>query len=289
MNKIARFAVVLSLLVTVAGCITVSEEQYMVQQRKDTVTVKSTYNCHELLVDRDAADGSTRALDSSGFRLMTWNILKGWKEGWQADFESMIQDRDLLILQEAYLSNELLDSLESRSYNWDLAAAFEYKDKEAGVLTASKIVPRGTCALRADEPLIQLPKTILISSYPLTGTDNTLLVANIHSINFTLAASDFQVQLEALIQAVERHQGPMVVGGDFNTWSAVRMAIVENIAHRLGLHSLKFDSNNRAHFWGRQVDHIFYRDLQPLEANVPKVTTSDHNPMLVTFRYDTNG
>ena len=35
---------------------------------------------------------------------------------------------------------------------------------------------------------------------------------------------------------------------------------------------------------GQRLDHIFYRKLVPLEALTEKVTTSDHNPMLVTFR-----
>jgi endonuclease/exonuclease/phosphatase (EEP) superfamily protein YafD len=35
---------------------------------------------------------------------------------------------------------------------------------------------------------------------------------------------------------------------------------------------------------GQRVDHIFYRKLVPLEALTEKVRTSDHNPMLVTFR-----
>jgi endonuclease/exonuclease/phosphatase (EEP) superfamily protein YafD len=234
-------------------------------------------------------DGSKQALNSSGFRLMFWNILKGWRDGWQSDFDQLSQDRDLLILQEAYLSEELLDSLQRRSFNWDLAAAFEFRDIEAGVLTASMIAPHASCALRADEPLISVPKTILISNYPLTGSDETLLVANVHSVNFTFDASDFKLQLDALIEAVNRHQGPMVIGGDFNTWSSERMAILEDITRQLGLQTLAFEHNNRVRFLGRQVDHIFYRNLEPLEAVVPNVTTSDHNPMLVTFKYDTNG
>jgi endonuclease/exonuclease/phosphatase (EEP) superfamily protein YafD len=288
MKAIVHCIVWVVLGMATAGCITVSEEQYMVQQRNNAEAVKTIEKCADVLTEPHDADMSAPALNSSGFRLMAWNMLKGWKDGWQSDFENMIHDRDLLILQEAYLTPELIDALKRRFYNWDLAAAFEFKNKEAGVLTASKVVPQGACALRANETLLPLPKTILISHYPLTGTDHTLLVANIHSVNFSWAASDFRVQLEALIQTIERHQGPMVIGGDFNTWSDERMAIVEEIAHRLGLKSVAFKDNNRVQFLGRPVDHIFFRDLEPLEANVPIVSSSDHNPMLVTFRYNAN-
>ena len=170
----------------------------------------------------------------------------------------------------------------------DLALAFKYRDNKAGVLTASKVEPSFLCTFRNKEPLIRIPKTILITRYPLSDGNQVVMVANVHLINYTLTVSHFRAQLEQLEKILSKHQGPLIVSGDFNTWNDQRMDIVDTTASSLSLKAAIFRENNRVTVFGHNVDHIYYRGLELMKAVSVAVTTSDHNPMLVKFRL-TNG
>lgn len=39
-----------------------------------------------------------------------------------------------------------------------------------------------------------------------------------------------------------------------------------------------------ARFFGHKVDHIFYRGLDLLDSRAVPVTSSDHDPLMATFR-----
>ena len=80
------------------------------------------------------------------------------------------------------------------------------------------------------------------------------------------------------------HHGPVILAGDFNTWSDARDRVVVKIAARLGLTELRFGLDQRSTFIGRHVDHIFVRGLQLIDIRAIPVTSSDHNPIEVTMR-----
>jgi len=227
-------------------------------------------------------------LNSLHFTILNWNIYKGSKRGWQDDFQRLSNQSDIVVLQEGYLAGDLQDLLNKQHYNWDIAKAFTYNDIYTGVLTASTIKPDFLCSFREPEPLSGIPKTVLITRYPLSGTDVSLLVANIHMINFSLDIKAYRAQLEKIVEVVSLHQGPMVIAGDFNSWNTQRLEILANIALELGVSAVAFETDHRVLFMGKKVDHIFYRQLVPVSALSEKVTTSDHNPMLVTFRLADN-
>ena len=224
------------------------------------------------------------ALDSRSFRVLNWNSYKGSNKIWQEDLERLSSLSDLVVLQEGYLTDELQELLEKKQYSWDIARAFSYNDIYAGVLTASRIKPDFLCSFRVPEPLSGIPKTVLITRYPLSGSDAYLVIANIHMINFSLDISAYRGQLEKIVQVVAQHRGPLIIAGDFNSWNTGRRRILADIMQELGAQEVVFDRDHRATFMGQRVDHMFYRKLVPLEALTQKVTTSDHNPMLVTFR-----
>jgi len=162
--------------------------------------------------------------------------------------------------------------------------AFTYYDIYTGVLTASKVKPDFLCSFRIFEPLSGIPKTVLITRYPLSGSDESLLLANIHMINFSLDISAYRAQLEKIAKVLSQHKGPLIISGDFNSWSIERMGILTDFMQKLGVKAVAFDTDNRVTYMGLKIDHIFYRQLVPVESFSEKVTTSDHNPMLVTFR-----
>jgi len=223
-------------------------------------------------------------LNSLNFKVLNWNSYKGNKKGWREDFERLSSHSDLVVLQEGYLTDELQEIFNEKQYSWDIAKAFTYYDIYSGVLTASKVKPDFLCSFRVFEPLSGIPKTVLITRYPLSDTNQSLLLANIHMINFSLDIAAYREQLEKIVEVLSRHSGPLIISGDFNSWSAERMKILTDITQQLGVKAVTFDTDHRVTFMTRRVDHIFYRKLTLLEAFTEEVETSDHNPMLVTFR-----
>ena len=151
-------------------------------------------------------------------------------------------------------------------------------------MTASRIAPNFTCAFRETEPITRIPKSALITRYPLSGTELELLVANIHAINFTMDTFSFQKQIDRLEKILAAYRGPLIVSGDFNTWNAARMSHVKAMAERLDLTVVRFDENRRSRFFGHHIDHVYYRGLEATNAATHMVSTSDHNPLTVVFK-----
>jgi endonuclease/exonuclease/phosphatase (EEP) superfamily protein YafD len=207
------------------------------------------------------APAGSKGFNASGFSLLSWNIQKENREGWENDFVRLSQNADILIIQEAFLTAELRRLLNRRPYYWHLVIAFEYQDVKTGVLTAATIAPDFLCPLRATEPLIGIPKTILITRYPLANTHHSLTIANIHMINFAPHISAFHDQARQMTEILVNHQ---LEPADFKT----------DLARKV---------------FGYTVDRIYYRGLTLEEALVIEVTSSDHNPLLVRFRLNGDG
>jgi endonuclease/exonuclease/phosphatase (EEP) superfamily protein YafD len=227
-------------------------------------------------------------LNSRNFKVLNWNSYKGSNALWQDDLERLSSLSDLVVLQEGYLTDNLQDLLNNKQYSWDIAKGFTYNNIYTGVLTASRVKPDYLCSFRAPEPIIRVPKTVLITRYPLSGTNEYLVVINIHMINFSFDITDYRVQLEKVVEVVSQHRGPLIISGDFNSWNTARKKVLADFMQELGLNEVVFETDHRTTFMGQQVDHIFYRKLVPLEALTEEVRTSDHNPMLVTFKLADN-
>jgi endonuclease/exonuclease/phosphatase (EEP) superfamily protein YafD len=286
-----RYKIILLTALALSACIRIPDESLIVSQRGDISTIQDDCDCETARFEKTLEPQNVKRpeLDSSGFRLMNWNMQKGMKDGWEEDFENLIQESDILTVQEAYLNDALRELLKKGRYCWDISNAFQYKGREVGVLTASRLDPDFICTFRVKEPLINIPKTVIVTIYPLSGTDKSLLVVNIHSINFTVDTRQFDSQLHEVERILSQHQGPLIVSGDINTWSKKRTTIVENLFNRVGLTALTFEKDYRVKIFGRDVDHIFYRGLTASASTVLKVKSSDHNPMLVTFRLAESG
>ena len=224
-------------------------------------------------------------LDPGSFSLITWNIHKNADPGWESDLSLFAAAHDLVLLQEAHLEPAITNTLEASGHQWTLASAFGLSGRDTGVLTASLGPPRSTCVLRQVEPLLRLPKSAIVASYPLRGRDELLAVANIHSINFALAEGAYQTQLANVIAVLANHSGPLVLAGDLNTWSSGRRSVVEALTLQLGLQEVQIKPDRRRRFFGKQVDYVFIRGLAVLSARVIEVESSDHNPVSVMLRF----
>lgn len=274
----------------VTGCIRIPDQNWTISHRASVETRRQVDNCNADCITQPEELYETRyetqrptAINSDGFRLVSWNMFKGKKQGWTEDFKRLAENTDILVLQEAYLSPSLRSLLNHQTYNWDMTTAFEHRDIESGVLTASRISPNFMCTFREKEPVTRIPKGVLITLYPMSDTQLQLLVANIHGINFSTSNSAFGRQNDRLEAILTAHQGPMIVAGDFNTWSKGRMSRVTAMAERLGLAAVKFDGN-RSRVFGQAIDHVYYRGLEHMYSSASMVTSSDHNPLTVRFK-----
>jgi len=228
---------------------------------------------------------SETELGSNYIEVLTWNILKGDRRSWNKDFQSISYNMDLVLIQEAYLNENVLDGLKRGEMGWVFSPSFFYaaNNVPTGVLTASYAQPIYCRALRVREPIIRTPKSSLITKYRLVGKEQILLVANVHAINFALGTTSFKSQAFELRNELQSHPGPIILAGDFNTWSANRLKSLHEVTEHLGLKSVKFTTDHRKKVFKKAVDHIFYRGLEVVSARVLRVRSSDHNPMIVEF------
>ncbi len=231
-----------------------------------------------------ARAATQQGLDPQHIRLLNWNIYKQSRDQLISDLNGYAKTHDILTLQEARLDRDLLTLLKQWNLNWIINSAFYLHGDATGVMTAAAQSALSSCGFLVNEPLIYLPKAALITEYPLQERDQTLLVANLHGINFSLGLEAYRQQLDNLYQSLKHHQGPMIVAGDFNSWSDERMAQVMAMVNKLSLSKLDYRINNKTHRFGKAIDHVFYRQLEPLSKQVPRVTSSDHNPISVSFR-----
>jgi len=178
----------------------------------------------------------------------------------------------------------LQDVLQVAGHRWIMASSFIYEDNDIGVLTATRVLPVANCTQRVVEPLIRIPKSTVISWLPLGKTTQTLAIANVHAINFTLTLDAYRAQFAALVDVLAEHPGPIVLAGDFNTWSAQRFEVVQEVATRLRLTEVTYSDDRRALFMGQKVDHVFVRGLEVVASSATPVTSSDHNPVEVVLR-----
>ena len=226
-------------------------------------------------------------LNSSEIRLVNWNIQKGGDPDWTTDLESLMGEPDLMVFQEAAVESSDWETVGNELYQ-SFAPGFRTLRSMTGVMTLSAAEPLAQCNLVSREPWLGSQKATVITEYGLTDTDRTLLVVNIHAINFTFGTRDFEEQIRRALEAVSDHEGPILLSGDFNTWHMGRMEKLQKMLDPRGFVALEYDVDHRKRAFGQALDHIYVRGLQPIEATTSLVATSDHNPMSVRLRLDTD-
>lgn len=230
---------------------------------------------------------SSTQLDSSSINVLNWNVCKGKRNNWKSDFKKLSKKHDIILIQEAYLNQKMLDALEIDGMGWNFATSFMLGRDQipTGVLTASNTWPVASNFLRTRyfEPILKTPKVSLLTQYQLSGSTSTLLVVNVHAINF-VGLKAFNSQLEDLEDIVRGFVGPMIFAGDFNTWKKERMDLLLGLTDRLNLNSVQFNPDGRTKMLGNALDHIFYSGLEIKSYNVlQSVGSSDHKPITVEF------
>jgi endonuclease/exonuclease/phosphatase (EEP) superfamily protein YafD len=282
--RAGTFAIVIALLV--AGCVSITAQPRALLLRDDGSVQVQTLSCpHAIERMLAATPGVARhGLDPHAIRVLTWNIHKQSDPGWQRDLRTFGDRTDLLLLQESVLDAPLRNVIDAERFRWVMASSFLASGIDIGVLTAARIPAVANCTERVVEPLLRIPKSAVISWFPLAGRRDTLAVVNVHAINFSLSLAAYRAQLHAIGDALAQHRGPIIVAGDLNTWTDERVDAVRALALRLHLSEVPFVADRRSVFFGHELDHVYTRDLTPLASSVTVVTSSDHNPVAVTLR-----
>jgi endonuclease/exonuclease/phosphatase (EEP) superfamily protein YafD len=104
-----------------------------------------------------------------------------------------------------------------------------------------------------------------------------------HLVNFALGLSDLRKQLDEAVQVIQRHDGPVIVSGDFNTWSELRGRAVGEALSGLGLDPIPFGLDLRKRVFGNALDHVYVRGGEVVMSTSHGVESSDHNPMSVVL------
>ncbi|MEK6625259.1 MAG: endonuclease/exonuclease/phosphatase family protein [Bdellovibrionota bacterium] len=219
------------------------------------------------------------------FSILVWNIYKGKKATFKQDFQGLIGDKDIIMVQEAFLTDDLetffLQDVDFHSW---FASSFAYKKSgdKTGVMTGSKT--QTLDAFYKVSPYREIvgntPKVALFTSYKIMGIHHPLIVANIHAIN-SVTASMHQAHIDQVFQVLASHPGPAVLAGDFNTWSKKKLKYLKDKAKNNGLKEVYFpDGDERMHTFGYPLDHVFLRGLCARNAQVHgEIQGSDHKAL----------
>lgn len=280
-----RFLALYISILFIAGCasfsVTQSNQEPKALASHSREIALDVYECRENLSREILFPGAE--LDSTEIKVLNWNIKKGQMAEWRNDLMDLAAGKNLVIIQEAIHHADFIEALEQRNH-WSFTKGYKTKSQVTGVMTFSDVEPITQCSLTSWEPWLGTPKTINITEYGLSGIDETLVVVNIHAINFSFGVSQFQQQIDQIKHALADHEGPIILSGDFNTWRKKRMTILESLATELELDALSFQEDHRTSVFGYHLDHIYVRALKTENTATYLVNSSDHNPLTATFR-----
>jgi endonuclease/exonuclease/phosphatase (EEP) superfamily protein YafD len=220
--------------------------------------------------------------------MLCWNVYKNNKKHprFQSYLRKEVERRvvDLILFQEAGFRDN--HHFELPHFSYDAAANLEFKGDFYGVLTASRMESSYAQAYLSEgrESILGPHKSLLLSNY-LFDDGSSLLILNIHAINFR-ETQRYSKELERFLDLLKEHKGPMILAGDFNSWSNKRMDKLQKIAERLSLTAVTFKETGKVKsFMGKELDFVFYRELELVEAVVmDEHKLSDHNPLFVRFK-----
>ncbi|MFS1162805.1 MAG: endonuclease/exonuclease/phosphatase family protein, partial [Aeromonas salmonicida] len=188
------------------------------------------------------------------FGITVWNLYKGQRKNWREGLDEYAKSQDLVLLQESATRPDMLDWLKAGEFQWQQLQAFTQGGVSFGVMTVAKTPQAFVCGVRSPEPLLRIPKSGLVSLYPLQGDPDGVLVVNLHAVNFELGMATFREQLNDLTALIRRHQGPVILAGDFNTWSDKREFWLNKLVGELGLQEAIPVPDLRRTAFGRPLD-----------------------------------
>jgi endonuclease/exonuclease/phosphatase (EEP) superfamily protein YafD len=239
------------------------------------------------------------AITNDSIRILNWNIHKnGNLSEWKKEITHIVKEKEpnFILLQEVRLEGKVGAFISKNlKYGWEFSPNL-YQGKHnaySGILTASHIKPKMVKAAlsNATEPFTKTQKAVLFTKYPISSASLELLVVNIHGINIKIDLDGFKEQLRYIAEVVMRHDGPVILAGDFNTWSEARLDHLSKLVKEMEL--VKIDFGSKADYvetmFGNPLDHIFIskEKLEVIKGSqdvIVDIKSSDHSPLFVELR-----
>lgn len=229
---------------------------------------------------------SKEFLPATDLRIAVWNICKGaGSNAFRHELQMLMQASDLVLLQEALLSEALIATLINPSFVSLHGASYVRKDGiRDGVLTMSRVPALGPAQrvlCKAPEPFLKTAKTALITTFPIAGMSSPLIVVNLHA-RLIRSVKGSIAELRHLIEQLPQTDSPMVLAGDFNTFTKTYLKATAKELGSLGLQMVEIVDDPRSRL--QHLDHVFVRGLQVKRAHVDTtMRNSDHFPLVLTF------
>ena len=242
--------------------------------------------------------------------VVTWNTGKGSGPAFDAALARLQSDEgprrsaELLLLQEARLDHlPVVRGVANFAHSWR-----GRRGDPNGVLTVAPVAPISpphSLPSPRRELAFANHKNCLITKYPIDD-GRVLAVVNVHGLNFRATPGPLRDQLDALASALDDHDGPLLVGGDFNTWQRGRMHALLWFVRGLGLRRVRplAGEGTTAREWYKRaigrpfslqpdlhLDHMFLRGLIPESGPghphwCPELGVSDHVPLYARLRFE---
>lgn len=233
--------------------------------------------------------GEHAALKPDDIRVAVWNICKGAGGVlFEHDYRILSYLSDFVLLQEALMSHRSLATFCSPGFEVLHGASYMRRDRlRDGVMTASRVKSldaRHRIICKYPEPVFNTPKAALVSFYPIAGHDQPLMVVNLHA-TLIRGVSRAVEELLNLMAQVPAHDGPVLLAGDFNTFTANYLKAITSTLEHFGLVRVPIDNDPRSPFG--ILDQVFVRGLavQSIEVDTT-IASSDHFPLVCRLKVD---
>ncbi|HAZ11845.1 MAG: hypothetical protein A2X86_07665 [Bdellovibrionales bacterium GWA2_49_15] len=232
------------------------------------------------------------SLDPNEVDLLVWNTYKAKNPSWSADFAFLSLDKEIVVLQEAFLNAPMKAAFENQdTFHYKMATSFIYKKSKipTGTATGATVYPAKYYYKKTrDLELIGLtPKALMFTEYSLQGRGDTLLVINIHALN-SVPAFILKRHLEDGAVEIAKHHGPVIFAGDFNTWSNLKIKTMQKVMASVGMSEVSFPNGGdrmRASITKNIIDYIFVRGLETSDSWVwGNLQGADHKAMTVRLK-----
>lgn len=233
--------------------------------------------------------------------LITWNIAKNIRGNDEIHRLVSSHSPDILLIQEGVGATCDLfgESFHQCIFapSWKMAS----QDIYTGVTILSRFHLENPVHVPSPslEVFVFTPKASIMTTLDLPAGGQLLLI-NVHMLNF-VPLSRLESYLDTIYEHVAGHVGPMIVGGDFNTWNNARVLAVKQFAAKLGmveaLPCYKTAAGATPPAWlffltpfmqldlDSPMDRWFYRGVEVISCRyLEGFDASDHAPVLLQVR-----
>ena len=228
---------------------------------------------------------SRTGFDPDQIRIASWNICKGaGGRIFEHDYRYLCFTSDIVLVQEALLSKRSIKTFAEPGFEVHHSASYERMDKlRDGLLIASRVPAQNLKRVisRKNEPIFNTPKSSLFAEFPIEGSSLNLTICNHHSNLVRNSERAVQDTLH-LLEKVANVDGPVIFGGDFNTFLPIYRRKLISIFEEFGFKLVEIKDDFRKNH--QLLDHFFYRGLNLRRSFTQEsAQSSDHFPIGAEF------